>query len=95
MDYANLGQFFLAFIFVIALFLVLAWGLKRLGLEKRFQSSGKGRLRVVESFYLDPKHRLVLIRRDDAREHLVLLGASHDLLIESRDVSPQTGNSDA
>lgn len=45
--------------------------------------TGSGRrLGMVEAMTLDPKRRLVLIKRDSV-EHLVLLGASTELLIES------------
>lgn len=47
-------------------------------------TAGRGprRLKVQESLMLDPRHRLVLVRRDD-REHLLLLGPGQDLLVES------------
>ena len=37
---------------------------------------------MVEAITLDPKRRLVLVKRDSV-EHLVLLGAGTELLIES------------
>jgi flagellar protein FliO/FliZ len=40
------------------------------------------RLRIVESLDIDPGHRLVLLRRDEV-EHLVLVGPTSDLVVES------------
>ncbi len=46
---------------------------KRKGRDKR--------LGIVETLPIDARRRLVLLRRDD-KEHLVLCGATSDLLIE-------------
>ena len=44
---------------------------------------GRGqRLQVVEIANVDPKRKLLLVRRDRS-EHLLLLGAERDLLIDS------------
>jgi flagellar protein FliO/FliZ len=40
------------------------------------------RLEVVETLALDTRRRLVMIRRDD-REHLLLLGANQDIVVEA------------
>jgi len=49
----------------------------------------------VEVATVDTRHRLVLVRRDGV-EHLVLLGANSDLLIESNIEAPdQPPSSDA
>ncbi len=48
-------------------------------LFKRFP---EGRLSIKQIVHLDTKRKLVLIKRDDI-EHLVLLGATSELLIES------------
>jgi flagellar protein FliO/FliZ len=45
------------------------------------RKGGKRRLAVVESLNLDGRRRLMLIRKDGA-EHLLLIGGSHDLLVE-------------
>jgi len=37
---------------------------------------------VVETAFLGPKHRLVLVRRDDV-EHLVLIGPNSNTVVES------------
>jgi flagellar protein FliO/FliZ len=77
-------QFVLALAFVLALIAVLAWAVKRFGLFAHVVPvrGGKKRITVVESAPLDAKRRLVLIRRDD-REHLLLLGANGDAVVES------------
>lgn len=46
------------------------------------RKGGKRRLAVVESLALDNRRRLILIRKDGA-EHLLLVGGSADLLVET------------
>jgi len=73
-----------ALVFVAGLIVLSGIILKRTGLDKRL-TGGKstGRLSVVETLYLDPRRRIVIVRSDDS-EHVLLLGATGDLLIESR-----------
>lgn len=82
-------QFVVALAVVLALIAALAWAVKRFGLAARMGAAkgGKRRLRVVESTALDTKRRIVLVRRDD-REHLLLLGAGNDTVIETGIVAP-------
>jgi len=75
-------RFFLALVAVVALMLIFAWLLRRYGLGARYTARGGRRLQIVEVAPVDAKRRLVLLRRDDT-EHLVLLGAQSELLIES------------
>jgi len=83
-------RFLLALLFVLGLIGLLAILLRRFGfgavrISPAFRSKGRQaekRLAVVEVAALDARRRLVLIRRDDT-EHLVLLGNTADLLIES------------
>jgi len=86
MDLGEYFRFFLALAFVLVLIAGLAALLRRSGFGERLaatpSSAGQRRLSLVEVRPLDAKHKLVLLRRDD-REHLVLLGAASDLLIES------------
>lgn len=72
-----------------ALALVLGLILGMLWLMRRFNLGGMGgraparrRLSVVESLVLDNRHRLVLISRE-GRQHLLLLGTTADLVVES------------
>jgi flagellar protein FliO/FliZ len=81
---------FLALLFVLGLIGLLALIARRFGLG--FPVSGRAnnsrRLAVSEMLPLDSKRRLVLFRRDGT-EHLVLLGAESDLLIEANIQPPQ------
>jgi len=77
-------KFVLALLFILGLiggFAILA---KRAGLGNRGPIvRGKSkRLTIVETMSLDPKRRVVLIRRDDS-EHLVLLGTNGEQIIET------------
>ncbi|HVM86206.1 MAG TPA: flagellar biosynthetic protein FliO, partial [Candidatus Binatia bacterium] len=72
MEYETYFRFILVLVFVLGLVVVLGWVLKRSGIGAG-AVIGKGRrLGVVETAFLGPKHRLVLVRRDDV-EHLVLI----------------------
>ncbi|WP_374372795.1 flagellar biosynthetic protein FliO [Dongia sp.] len=75
-------RFVLALILVLGLILLLAWALRRFGLGGMARPGGKKRLKVVDSIAAGPRHRLVLVRRDQT-EHLLLLGPTGDLVIES------------
>ena len=58
----------------------------RRGIGGQKTSTGR-RLAIVEVLPVDAKRRLVLIRRDN-KEHLVILGADRELLIESGTTAP-------
>lgn len=83
-------RFVLALLFVLGLIGLLAFLLRRFGvgavrISPAFRAKGRNverRLAVVEVAAVDARRRLVLVRRDDT-EHLVLLGQTSDLLIES------------
>ncbi len=77
-------RFIGALVFVLALIGLLTWLVRHFGLGGRIGSRnrGKSRIGVVELASVDAKRRLVLVRRDD-QEHLILLGASSELLVES------------
>lgn len=74
----------LSLAFVVALVFVLFW------LARRVFSGGAGigsrsktpRLAVLDVTSVDPKRKLVLIRRDQI-EHLLLIGGQNDLVVES------------
>ncbi|MCH8183237.1 MAG: FliO/MopB family protein [Proteobacteria bacterium] len=90
MEFGTIFRFVVALVFVLGLIGVLAVVAKRAGLSPRVSRSVPGtnkRLSIVEVMAIDAKRRLVLIRRDD-REHLVLLGADRDLVVESNVVPP-------
>ncbi len=83
-----LGNIFYAVValaFVLGLFGLMALMARKFGLGYPMTGSnlkGRKRLSLVESMPLDAKRRLVLLKRDNA-EHLVILGVSSELLIES------------
>ena len=84
LEAVNYLKFVLALVFVLGLiggFAILA---KRAGLGNRGPIvRGKSkRLSIIESMSLDPKRRVVLIRRDNS-EHLVLLGIQNEQIIET------------
>ena len=82
-------KFVLALVFVLGLIGVLAVVAKRIGLGNRgpVRHGRDRRLNVVEALPLDAKRRVVLVRRD-ATEHLVLLGASGETVIETGIAAP-------
>ncbi|MDH3919588.1 MAG: flagellar biosynthetic protein FliO [Rhodospirillales bacterium] len=91
MDLDVYFKFVLALVFVLGLIGALAWAARRFGLGgKLTHNTGRARrLAVVEVMPLDARRKLVLLRRD-AAEHLVLLGAGPDLLVESGIAAPET-----
>jgi flagellar protein FliO/FliZ len=73
--------------FVLALMGGLALILKKLGVAGTPVTQGnKRRLKVVESIPLDARRRLVLIQRD-GKQHLVILGANSETVVET-DIEP-------
>ena len=86
LDYGDYFQFLLALIFVIGLIALATALVRRFGLGGALrlgQNVGRRgrRLSVVEIAPIDARRRLVLVRRDDV-EHLILLGANSEILIE-------------
>lgn len=92
MDASNYVRFVAALLFVLALIAFATWLAKRFGMGGRVNAVKRGerRLQIVETMTVDAKHRAVLIRRDDI-EHLVLLGQTADLVIESGIKAPPAG----
>lgn len=91
MDVISLEQFlrfFLALVFVLALMGGLAVCLRRLENVKYLRAARERRLAVVETLAVDARRKLVLVRKD-GREHLLILGANGETLIESADQKPQ------
>jgi flagellar protein FliO/FliZ len=79
MDGESYLRFILALLLVLGLLALAAFLLRRSGLGPKMSRSR--RLAALESLPLDPRHRLVLVRRDDV-EHLLLLGPQGDLVVE-------------
>ncbi|MBL6954483.1 MAG: flagellar biosynthetic protein FliO [Alphaproteobacteria bacterium] len=84
MEWANYVRFVLALLVVLGLIGGFAWLARRWGMGgvQTGKRGPSGRLEVVEVLSVDPRRRLVLIRRDD-REHLILLGADGERVIET------------
>lgn len=83
MDYTEFAQALLSLIFVIGLIGVLVLVARRFGFGVAVPVMGSKNKRVVilEITTLDPKRRLVLIRRDN-KEHLILLGMNGEMIVE-------------
>ncbi|MDZ5648186.1 flagellar biosynthetic protein FliO [Nitrospirillum sp. BR 11828] len=81
---------------VLGFILVAGWLVRRFGGGALLRLPGRTqrRLGVVEAMALDPRRRLVLIRRDGV-EHLLLLGGTQDLHLEGPfpATGPNTGDS--
>lgn len=83
MDFLEIGRFAGGLALVLGLIALCAVAARRFGFVPAARTRGQqARLGVVESTALDPKRRLVLIRRD-GREHLLLLSPNRELVIES------------
>ncbi|CCG08014.1 FliO/MopB family protein [Pararhodospirillum photometricum] len=81
-DPSTYVTFVLALVFVIGLIFLMAYGLRRWAGAMGPLRRGGRRLALVEALPLDPRHRLVLVRRDDV-EHLVVIGASSIVVVET------------
>ena len=82
MEFDTYIRFILVLIFVLGLVLLLGWVLKRSGIGGNAVPGRGKRLGIVETAFLGPKHRLILVRRDEV-EHLVLLGPNSNMVVES------------
>ena len=88
METTNLIKAFLALLFVVGLIGLLAGLARKYRLPEKLSGAGvrSGRLRIVESLYLDSKRRIVLLEHDKV-QHLLLLG-EHDTVIETNITAP-------
>jgi len=73
---------------VLATLAVGVWLVQRLPRLLPGRQAGAGRLATLETRWLDPRTRLVLVRCDQ-REHLLLLGGSGALVVDSRPAGGQ------
>jgi flagellar protein FliO/FliZ len=64
------------------------------GIKLPIGKNREKRLELVESLGLDLRRRLVVVRWD-GREHLLLLGASQDIVVAAADSVPQSSPNDA
>ncbi|TAN76269.1 MAG: hypothetical protein EPN20_02215 [Magnetospirillum sp.] len=91
MEASTYLRFVFSLVLVLGMIFAAMWAVRRwgLGLMMARPTAGKGRrLALVESLSLDGKRRLVLVRRDD-REHLLLLGADGDVVVEPNCIAPR------
>ena len=82
MDGMDYLRYVMALIFVLALMGGLYLILKHFGYNGVTQARTQRRLRVIEALPLDGRRRAILLRRDD-QEHLVILGASGETVVET------------
>lgn len=89
MAWGDYAQAVLALIFVLGLVGILILILRHFGFGAPTPTMGQRnkRVRVAEVTALDARRRLVLVRHDQ-REHLILLGANGETVVESRDGPP-------
>lgn len=80
---ATVVRYAVALAVVIGLLLLLRWVLRNYatGGQLSIGRSRHNRLTIVEQIALDPRRRLLLVRRDGV-EHLILVGGGNDLVVE-------------
>lgn len=87
MELIDSGRYIAGLLFTIGLIFGL-WFLVRRYFPGLIQGAPVGSdksLHIQESLHIDPRRRIVVVH-DGQREHVVLLGITGDLLIESRDL---------
>lgn len=89
MEFSTYFRFLMALVFVLALIALAGWCVRRYGGLRGVirPRSGNNRLEIVEITPIDSKRRLVLVKRDKT-EHLLLLGMTQDLVVETGIPSP-------
>jgi flagellar protein FliO/FliZ len=89
MDFDLYLRFALALVLVLGLIALLAWMLRRFGMGMKM---AKGRrLGVSEVQMLGPRHKMMLVRRDEV-EHLVILGPAGETVVETGIKPPSFAN---
>jgi len=85
MNISDYFRFLLALVFVLALIISFALLARRAGFgfpRSAVKPANKRRVSVIEVVPVDGRRRLVLVRRDNV-EHLILLGATSECVIET------------
>jgi flagellar protein FliO/FliZ len=85
MDGENYLRFILALVLVLGLLVLAAVLLRRTGLAPKLGRAR--RLSLIEALPLGPRHRLILVRRDNV-EHLLLVGPQGDVVVETGIAGP-------
>ena len=88
MEWSEYLQFAMALAFVLAMMGLLAFVMRKINDKKYNFLSKQGRLNIIEQKMIDPKHKMVLIRRDNT-EHLVIL-SPHGTLVVENGITPPT-----
>ena len=73
MEYVDWVSFVLSFLLVIALLGATLWGLKRFGRMQLQNQSGQASIKLIDSFSLGARQRIILVETDDQR---ILVGIS-------------------
>ena len=82
MDPTEYLRFAAALIFVLALIGAAAFALRAFGfMTPGNRNKAERRLTIVETMVLDPRRRLMIVRRDNV-EHVLLLGLSGETIVE-------------
>lgn len=90
MDLLTILKFIAALGLVLSMIGGCAFLASRLNLVSNLtRKPGQRRMEVLESLVLDAKHRMMIVKSDE-REHVLLFGPSGDVVVESRDASPET-----
>lgn len=83
-------KFAAAFVFVLSLMGGLSYILKRFNIgHGSLISPSKKRMKIVEVLPLDGRRKALLIQRDDT-QHLVILGASGETVVETNIQPPHS-----
>lgn len=78
MEYVDWGSFVLSFLLVILLLGATLWGLKRFGRMQLQNSSGHSSIKLIDSFSIGARQRIILIESDDQR---ILVGVSPQTMV--------------
>ena len=73
MEYVDWVSFVLSFLLVIALLGATLWGLKRFGRMQLQNRSGQASIKLIDSFSLGSRQRIILVESDNQR---ILVGVS-------------------
>lgn len=98
MDFAQIFQTFLAFVFVLGLMFVTLWLIKlcqQKGMTCRLSKcfTEKSRIKIIEQRRLDIKSSVVLLQCDN-QEFLLLLGNNANLLLNQSKIQTKAPHND-
>lgn len=87
MESVSFLPYFLSLAFVLGLIMLVAWVLARSGFTtgtwfKSLNAGKNRRLEILETMPLDARRRVVIFRRDD-KEHVMVIGATNEHILET------------